>query len=104
MITRARTIHSTEALDVELGAIADRIVDRYYVTFPGEALPWDGRDHDLVVQLAGDDQDPLTLTLPAKPATTALPAGSGWLAQVLAGIALVATLALLARRRHAAGT
>ncbi|MFT3695787.1 MAG: FHA domain-containing protein [Kofleriaceae bacterium] len=51
MIPSARTVQSAEGIPTELAAITAKIADRYYVTFDGATLPWDGRDHELSIKI-----------------------------------------------------
>lgn len=72
MIPTAKTVGSIEGIAAELSGIIARMADRYYLTFPGYdektgvGLPWDGRDHDLVLKIDQTDLDPFTLTLAPK--------------------------------------
>jgi hypothetical protein len=56
---RTTTVASTANLAAALTAIAIRLGQRYYVTFPAvdaathQALPWDGKPHDLTIVAAG---------------------------------------------------
>ena len=67
MIRRAKTVNSAEGIASEINAILARMADRYYLTFPGYdekpslGLPWDSKDHDLVLKIDKDDTDPVTL-------------------------------------------
>jgi hypothetical protein len=55
-----------DAADVgaQLDAVAKRLTDRFYVTFPvGKLIPFDGKDHDFVVTLDKQALDKQTVTL-----------------------------------------
>ena len=97
MIPAARTVNSFDGRAAELASISSRITNRYYVTFPGDDMLWDGAEHDLVVRLAGTEVDAVTLTLPGSPAR---PAWwrifmTGWFLQLGAGILLAGGIVLL---------
>ncbi len=72
MIPGAKTVNSIDGIAAELNAIIARMADRYYLQFPGwdekteTGLPWDGKDHDLVIKIDQTDLDPVTLTLTPK--------------------------------------
>lgn len=101
MIPSARTVSSGEAIAVELGNIIARMADRYYLTFPGYdentgiGLPWDGRDHSLVLTIDHADLDPFTLTL--APQWQPLRGGFAWI--ITSTIAASAMLLLIATWR-----
>jgi hypothetical protein len=69
MIPSAKKADSSEGIAVELNNIVARMADRYYLTFPGYdentgiGLPWDGRDHNLILTIDQTDLNPFTLTL-----------------------------------------
>jgi hypothetical protein len=58
----AKTVSSVDGLAAELDAIVARLSDRYYLTFPGQGLPWDGKAHDVVLMLDKVAADPVTLS------------------------------------------
>ena len=72
MIPGAKTVNSIDGIASELNAIIARMADRYYLTFPGfddktdVGLPWDGKDHDLVIKIDQTDLDPVSMTLTPK--------------------------------------
>ena len=72
MIPGAKTVNSIDGIASELNAIIARMADRYYLTFPGfdektdTGLPWDGKDHDLVIKIDQTDLEPVTMTLTPK--------------------------------------
>ena len=67
-----RTVNSAADIATTVKAILDRMADRYYLTFPGFdkaaglGLPWDGKPHDLIVQIGKDDTDAVQLTMVPK--------------------------------------
>ena len=69
MIPNAKTVNSIDGIAQELNAIIARMADRYYLSFPGydektgEMLPWDDKEHDLVLKIDQTDTDPVTMTL-----------------------------------------
>jgi hypothetical protein len=94
MIGNAKTVNSIDGISSELNAIIARMADRYYLTFPGWdekqgiGLPFDGKDHDLVVRIDQQDLDPVTITLSPKwapPQHTGFP----WLAVILSLVGLI---------------
>ena len=72
MIPNAKTVNSVDGIAAELNNIVARMADRYYLSFPGwddklqQGLPWDGKDHDMVVRIDQQDLDPFTATLSPK--------------------------------------
>jgi hypothetical protein len=72
MIPTAKTVNSIDGIASELNAILARMANRYYLRFPGfddkqgVGLPWDGRDHDLVIHIDQADLEPITVTLVPK--------------------------------------
>ena len=94
MIPAAHTVSSGDDIASELLDISAQLADRYYVTFSGEALQWDGRDHDLVVQLGHQQLESIMLELPGHPpAIRSWP--WSWLAQLGIGVVLLVGLGLL---------
>jgi hypothetical protein len=97
----AFVVNSRDGIAAQLEAIVDRLNDLYYVTFDVAQLPFDGHAHDLTVRVGETELDPVTLSLPRRPAHHAW-WGWWWLAELAIGCGLVAGLALLWRWR--AGT
>jgi len=106
LVGNARTVSSTDGIASELNAIMARMADRYYLDFPGwddktgTGLPWDGKDHDLVIKIDQTDLDPASLTLAPvwrKPVNSGFP----WLAVILGvvGVVLLYVLIKLATRK-----
>lgn len=50
-------------LGKELDKLTAHLVDRYYVTFPGAGLGFDGQEHEFVIHLDKTDLDPIKLRL-----------------------------------------
>jgi hypothetical protein len=69
MIPTAKTVNSIDGIASELNAIVTRIADRYYVEFDGyddkikQGLPWDGKEHELVIKIDQTELEPVTLSL-----------------------------------------
>ncbi len=69
MIPTAKTVNSIEGIASEMTSIIERMKNRYYLTFPGydkklkAGLPWDGKEHDLVVKIDQKELEPFTLQL-----------------------------------------
>ena len=61
LIPDVKVVQSIEGIEAEMGAIIERINDRYYLTFPGFdkklgiGFTWDGKDHEMQLKL--DKQD-----------------------------------------------
>ncbi|MDX2087909.1 MAG: hypothetical protein SFX73_08670 [Kofleriaceae bacterium] len=91
--SRTRVLASSEALPAALAAIATELAQRFDVTFPSTHVAKDGRPHDLIMSLAGEDLEPVTVQMPSAlmPATRAC---STWWRQLGIGAALVGLLAL----------
>ena len=72
MIPNAKTANSVDGIATELNAIIARMGDRFYLGFPGydpklkQGLPWDGKDHDLVLKNDQTEYEPITLQLAPK--------------------------------------
>ncbi|HEY0251994.1 MAG TPA: hypothetical protein VGC41_10730, partial [Kofleriaceae bacterium] len=62
MIPSAKTVSSYEGITGELDNILVRMADRYYVTFAGETLPWDGKNHELVITVDSAELEPQDVT------------------------------------------
>jgi hypothetical protein len=69
MIPNAKTVNSIDGIASELNSIIARMGERYYLSFPGfdektgESLPWDGKEHDIVLKIDQTDTDPVTMTM-----------------------------------------
>lgn len=72
MIPNAKTVNSIDGIATELNAIIARMSDRFYLEFPGydpklkQGLPWDAKDHDLVLKNDQTEYEPITLQLAPK--------------------------------------
>lgn len=72
MIPGAKTVNSIDGIASELNAIIARMGDRFYLEFPGydpklkQGLPWDGKDHDVVLKNDQTEYEPITLQLAPK--------------------------------------
>jgi hypothetical protein len=72
MIPGAKTVNSVDGIATELNAIITRMGDRFYLEFPGydpklkQGLPWDGKDHDVVLKNDQTEYEPITLQLAPK--------------------------------------
>jgi hypothetical protein len=100
MIPNAKTVNSSEGIAAELNSIIARMADRYYLTFPGfdektnEYLPFDGKEHDLVLKIDQQDVDPVSLTLApvwALPVKTGFP----WLIVLLSAGGLLLLIIII---------
>jgi hypothetical protein len=109
MIPTAKTVNSVEGIASELNAIIQRMAERYYLTFPGfdektgESLPWDGKEHDLVLKIDQTDVDPVTMTMSPvwmPPVKSSFP----WLAVILSivGVLLLIIIIRVATRKKEA--
>ena len=69
MIATPKTVNSIDGIASEMTSIIERMKNRYYLTFPGydkklkQGLPWDGKDHDLVVKIDQRELEPFQLQL-----------------------------------------
>jgi len=108
MIPGAKTVNSIDGIASELNAIIARMADRYYLTFPGfdektgEYLPWDTKDHDIVLRIDQTDADPVSMTLApawAPPVKNSIP----WLLifLILGGLFLLFIIIKIATRKKA---
>jgi FHA domain len=94
MIGNAKTVNSIDGIASELNAIIARMADRYYLEFPGfdpatgVGLPWDSKDHDLVLRIDQTDLDPATMQL-APNWAPAVHNGFPWLAVILTVVGLI---------------
>ncbi|MFT3695788.1 MAG: FHA domain-containing protein [Kofleriaceae bacterium] len=66
MIPNAKTVSSNEGVASELDNIIVRMADRYYVTFPGATLPWDGKEHPLAITVDATELEPQDVALAPK--------------------------------------
>lgn len=94
MIPTAKTVNSIEGIASEMTSIIERMKNRYYLVFPGfdkklkKGLPWDGKDHDLVVKIDQKELEPFTLNLApvwGPKVTSSFP----WLAIILVVVGLL---------------
>lgn len=94
MIPTVKTVNSIDGIASELNAIIARMADRFYVTFAGyddrqkTGLPWDGKDHDLLLKNDQIEYEPVTMQLAPKwmpPVSSSFP----WLAIILVLVGLI---------------
>jgi hypothetical protein len=99
MIPGSVTVNSMDGMMAQTVTIAQRLTNRYYVTFDGSDLQWDGRPHDLMIRLGGADLDPATVTLPGSPAGKPWWRwfATQWFAQLGVGLLLVGGLVAIRR-------
>ena len=94
MIPGAKTVNSIDGIASELNAIIARMADRYYLTFPGyddktkTGLPWDLKDHDLVLKNDQTEYEPVTLQLAPK-WSPPKEGGFPWLVVILVVVGLI---------------
>jgi hypothetical protein len=102
MIPAAKRVSSNEGVSSELDNIMMRMADRYYVTFPGQTLPWDGKSHELTVTVDGTELEAQEVTLAPRWAPAAR-RGFPWLA-VLIPIFIIGVIGMVVMypRRRAA--
>ncbi len=94
MIPGTKTVNSIDGIASELNAIIARMADRYYLTFPGydakikQGLPWDNKEHDLVIKIDQQELEPVTMVLspPWNPPTQG---GFPWLVLILVLVGLI---------------
>jgi len=100
MVPTAKTVNSIDGIASELNAIIARMADRFYVTFPGyddktkTGLPWDGKDHDLVLKNDQIEYEPVTMQLapPWKPPVTS---SFPWLGVILGLLGLILLIVIV---------
>jgi len=69
MTRTTKTVNSIEGIASEMSSIIERMKNRYYLVFPGydkklkKGLPFDGKEHDLVVKIDQKELEPFTITL-----------------------------------------
>jgi hypothetical protein len=102
MIPTASTVNSVDGITSSVASILGRIADRYYVTFADDRLPWDGRNHDFVMRINGEDQDEVTMAMPAIRATSTPWWRWTWWQQLAVGAALLGLLTMIRWRITAA--
>ena len=94
MIPGAKTVNSVDGIASELNAIIARMADRYYLEFPGfdpkigQGLPWDGKEHDLVLKNDQTEYEPITMQLAPKWSPPAK-GGFPWLVLIIIVVALL---------------
>ncbi len=93
MIGNATTTTNAEGIASSVKTVLDRMDDRFYLTFPGfdvaanAGLPWDGKQHKLIVKVDKDDTDEVPITLqPWKPAQKA---SYLWLILIIVGVVVL---------------
>jgi hypothetical protein len=94
MIPGVKTVNSIDGIASELNAIIARMADRYYLEFAGydpktkQGLPWDGKEHDLVLKIDQTELEPQTVVLapPWNPPSTG---GFPWLVLILVLVGLI---------------
>jgi len=94
---QATRINSPKNLDTTVGTFATLVDDRYYLTFPGydrrskAGFKWDGKDHQLMLKIDGQDTVATSVTMTPKwsPPTK----GSRWWLWLLISGGAVALLA-----------
>lgn len=102
MIPGAKTVNSIDGIASELNAIIARMADRYYLTFPGyddktkTGLPWDLKDHDLVLKNDQIEYEPVTLQLAPK-WNPPQEGGFPWLVVILVVIGLIVLIIIGAK-------
>jgi hypothetical protein len=94
LIPGVKTVNSIDGIASELGAIIARMADRYYLEFPGydpklkQGLPWDNKEHDLVIKIDQTELEPVTMVLSPMwnpPSTGGFP----WLVLILVVVGLL---------------
>ncbi|HLL22612.1 MAG TPA: FHA domain-containing protein [Kofleriaceae bacterium] len=98
MIPTAKTVNSIDGIASEMTSIIERMKNRYYLVFPGydkklkKGLPWDGKEHDLVIKINEKELEPFTINL--QPVWAPYKAGGGfpWLAVILSVLGAVLLL------------
>jgi Inner membrane component of T3SS, cytoplasmic domain len=87
-------------------ASADSVVEainaKYYVDFPGDAIQFDGAEHEFMLSVGGEDKEPRPLALP----TVVKPVDEGslwwvWLLVILLLLVLIIVVILIMRRQPA---
>jgi hypothetical protein len=97
MIPATQFVNSADNIATAISAILARMADRQYLTFPGydsklgQGLPWDGKQHNLVLKIDKADLEPVPITL--SPVWKATKAGFAWLIVL---ISLLGALILVA--------
>jgi len=95
---RTVTVNSYDGIEEAMRDAVLRATSQYTVRFPGEALQWDGKPQELVVQLGFSELDPVTVTMgPARRAPA--PWYLSFWAQLVAGVLLVGAIAIGVRVR-----
>jgi len=94
----ARTLSMASDVGPALREVFAHATSRYYATFPGDTLPWDGTSHDIAVRLGHTDLQPLALALvPKRAVHTAW--WRPWWVQLVGGGVLVGLVLLGLRLR-----
>jgi hypothetical protein len=103
MIPTAKTVNSIDGIASELNAIIARMAERYYLTFPGydpklkAGLPWDNKEHDLVIKIDQRELDPVTLTLAPKWDPPKEGGGFPWLVVILVLLGLILLIVIFVK-------
>jgi hypothetical protein len=93
-------VSSLDGIGAALSSFVDAVASRYYVTFDGTQLPWDGYEHELIVTIGRADMDPALAFLPRVAEPTPW-WQSRWLVELGLGALFVLVIAGLLRLRLA---
>ena len=94
-----KTVNSVDGIQAGLADIVAHMADRFYVTFPGFddaqnlGLPWDGKNHDLVIKLDQTELEGYNLTLPVWDPPKK--AGFPWLIVILSVVGLILLIVII---------
>jgi hypothetical protein len=66
IVASTQVLASPSELGSAIAAIAARLAERSYVTFSSDALPWDGKAHDLTIVAGAVELDPVRVILPER--------------------------------------
>ncbi len=98
LVPQTKLLTGADTIGPAISDILSRMADRQYLTFPGYdkklgvGLPWDGKQHNLILKIDKTDLDPVAMTL--SPVWKADKGGFPWLVLiiVLVGVILLVVI------------
>jgi hypothetical protein len=99
MVPGAKTVNSIDGIQAEMSAIVSKLTDRYSLVFPGydvkteQGLPWDGKEHDLVLKIDQTELEPVAVNL-SPPWSPPSKGGTPWWVFVLIPVGAILLIAI----------
>jgi len=93
LVPQTKLLTGADTIGPAISDILSRMADRQYLTFPGYdkklavGLPWDGKQHNLVLKIDKTDLEPVSMTL--SPIWSASKGGFPWLVLILVLVGVI---------------